>query len=869
MTTPMKYNPGFLSPDELRRSFVVRHDDLANLVRIVRENTGSSVNQHVLVVGPRGMGKTTLVRRVALEIESDAELSRAWYPVLYAEESYFADTPGRFWREALLHIARQTRDDRWRAAYQDLQRERDEARLRERALAAILDFADSLGRRLVLVVENLNMLLEDLLDPADAWAIRHTLQNEKRLMLLATATTRSSGVKDADKALFDLFKIHTLLPLTEQDCRQFWASVSSTEILGARARQIQILTGGNPRLLAVVAAFGRELSFRDLMQEMLKLVDDHTDYFKSHLEAVPPTERKVYLALAEIWSPATAAEVDVQLQMGQGQVSALLSRLEERGMITVPPGRTKRPKRYQIAERLYNVYWLLRRHGEGAERVRALIAIMESFYTRRRLPNIVKAVAEEACALSDKERQWHLTAYEEFVRRAADGRDRLRILASTPEEFWKLPDLTPALRAIESEAKAAKTKREEEQVHRTFRRIADENPNDARAWLMLGISYKRLDDLANAKTSLHRAVELDPSLALGWEGLASIALRENDDTAAYEFLASAAKSAPDDAVIWTVFGQAAIKIERTAIAIETLSRAVELDPKLADAWIALGMAYVIQRDDQKAEAAMRKATTCAPEDGFCWEALASVLMQIDTRRDEAAGLFRQALALNPNSTPAKTQLAKLLLKSPEGVAEATQLLIPIVNAGPDNRDAVIALAEALFRTKGQEQQGIALIDRWAANHPSDIRFRDLAIQTIANTGSRDAFPTALRLAREADKASPSVDMRILTSLLLIAVGKHEEAANSFVAIFELQSGFAEHQAQLLLVLTQACRTTPLLAKLLAAIEASPFASKLETVVATLKLALNLEVNAPAEVMEVARDIAREIRDRMGSEPAPS
>ena len=44
------------------------------------------------------------------------------------------------------------------------------------------------------------------------------------------------------------------------------------------------------------------------MENLLDLVDEHTEYFKSHLEALPPQERRVYLALARLWKPSTTRE---------------------------------------------------------------------------------------------------------------------------------------------------------------------------------------------------------------------------------------------------------------------------------------------------------------------------------------------------------------------------------------------------------------------------------------------------------------------------------------------------------------------------------------------------------------------------------
>ena len=72
----MKYNPAFLSPDELVESFVVRYADLGLIIEIIRNNTGTS-NSHVLVIGPRGVGKTTLVLRAVAEVAQRCGACRA------------------------------------------------------------------------------------------------------------------------------------------------------------------------------------------------------------------------------------------------------------------------------------------------------------------------------------------------------------------------------------------------------------------------------------------------------------------------------------------------------------------------------------------------------------------------------------------------------------------------------------------------------------------------------------------------------------------------------------------------------------------------------------------------------------------------
>ena len=116
-----KYNPGFLSDNEIVTSFCVRTAEFESLLESLRESDGNS-NVHSLVIGPRGSGKTHLLLRVAAEVRRDVLLSE-FYPVVFPEESYEVATVGEFWLECLNHLADQAPEDEranLRLSYSDL-----------------------------------------------------------------------------------------------------------------------------------------------------------------------------------------------------------------------------------------------------------------------------------------------------------------------------------------------------------------------------------------------------------------------------------------------------------------------------------------------------------------------------------------------------------------------------------------------------------------------------------------------------------------------------------------------------------------------------------------------------------------------------
>ena len=399
-----KYNPGFLSDDALVATFCVRTREFASLIEVLRTCSGNA-NAHQIVIGPRGSGKTSLLLRVAAEIRRSSDLSSCFFPIVFAEESYEVSSAGEFWLECLSRLADQTTNGKGNPdlhrAREELRAIRDDRLLGDRCLGRLQEFSDREGKRLVLIVENLNMMFRDIGDDEAGWRIRQTLQTDPRIILLASATSRFAEIDDPNKALFDQFRVLHLRPLNAEDCSVLWKTVSGQDREQRTIQALRILTGGSPRLLTILARFGAELSFRALMADLLDLVDDHTEYFKSHLDALPHQERRVYLALAELWKPANTREIAERARLNTNKCSAQLARLIERGAVEVAGGSARR-KTYYLTERLFNIYYLMRRARGPSPLIEALILFMEAYYSAGQLSEIRSRMAQESLGADGK-----------------------------------------------------------------------------------------------------------------------------------------------------------------------------------------------------------------------------------------------------------------------------------------------------------------------------------------------------------------------------------------------------------------------------------------------------------------------------------
>ena len=98
---PALYNPALWSRDEVRTYYIARHNLLARFLDDFRREKPGTRPQHRLILGQRGMGKSTLLRRLAIGVEDDAELAAQWLPLTFPEEQYNVATLADFWLNCL------------------------------------------------------------------------------------------------------------------------------------------------------------------------------------------------------------------------------------------------------------------------------------------------------------------------------------------------------------------------------------------------------------------------------------------------------------------------------------------------------------------------------------------------------------------------------------------------------------------------------------------------------------------------------------------------------------------------------------------------------------------------------------------------
>lgn len=380
------FNPGLFQSDrDVISQFCVRERELDTILEVLRGNIDSQSCQHVLLAAPHGLGKSMLLARTAAELRENREFSERLLPVRFMNECHGIADSADFWLETMLHLAGELESSDPETARELLEAVSgmsagaDEPAARHDAFTWVRQTASRTGRQLVLLVEDLEEICADA-GEAFSRELGDVLQSEPRIMLVATATGSFELPDDDRQAFAGMFALLELMPLGTDECEILWQSLNDDPALERHVRPLEILTDGNPRLLAMIAARSRHIPASSLLEELAALADERTEYFRGQLESLPRGERRVLAAILDLWRASMTGEIAARARMDVRAVSTMLRRLIDRGAVVAETPTGGGRKRYAAAEPLHCIWSRLRRGGAAADEVKRLLRFMEEFY---------------------------------------------------------------------------------------------------------------------------------------------------------------------------------------------------------------------------------------------------------------------------------------------------------------------------------------------------------------------------------------------------------------------------------------------------------------------------------------------------------
>jgi DNA-binding transcriptional ArsR family regulator len=337
-----RFTPSMMSPDTLEAMFVQREALAQRLVGLVKESVLTAGKHHVLLIGPRGIGKTHLIALVCHRVLALGELRERLLVAWLREEEWEITSFLDFLIRVLRTLADSCGDpglEERIEALSDLG-----AKPAEDAAAALL--REVVGRHSLLVaMENADQVFANLGDVGQK-RLRAYVQDTPLFAMLWSAQSLFNGVRLHTSPFYGFFHIEHLQGLTLGDAvsllgriaeyrgRSDLAAFIASPAGRARVRAVHHLAGGVHRVYVIFADFLSRDSLDQLVDAFLHVLDELTPYYHARMQQLSPQQRKIAAFLSEQRGAAAVKTIARACHISPQTAASQLKVLSDKGYVT-------------------------------------------------------------------------------------------------------------------------------------------------------------------------------------------------------------------------------------------------------------------------------------------------------------------------------------------------------------------------------------------------------------------------------------------------------------------------------------------------------------------------------------------------------
>ncbi len=687
-----KYTPALQKPEMLKSTLIGRDETLKTIVRVLRNASKGGSLSHLLLIGPKGIGKTHMLRTIyhclkgEIDVMGIGKYRDSFVPVIFSEEEYITSAI-KFLRLCIEYLKSERTGLN---ISDDLIRPDLDERQKELIIDFVKNFRKDSGRILLLLVDNFNETIEAFTDE-DQSLLREILMTSESVLLIGTAPTLFNAIVNHGEPFYNFFEIEWLHDISFDDTKNLLKKLAELEqrhdILSVieekedKLRAIYALSGGNPRLIISFYQIMTEMEITSVEETFQRMLDEMTPYFSARMKDLSPQQREIMDVIVQAEQLLTPTEIASRCGLPVNQVNAQIKRLEEMGYLHKVTGRKRKGVLYDVKERLFSL-WRRMRVEAGRRRLGFIIRFIEIWFTkeeiRLHLLRTMEAIRESFYMGTDmptthlyKLRYYLMETLPEYkgkdifcwVITKKDSQVAIEI-EGLKKEVKKTPDNWRLWWKIAyAYFRAGDSERELE----ALKKVVKLKPHLHRIWYHMGNVYLTLNRLNEAIDAYRKALEIKPDMHLAWYDMGTTyecLCRYEEAIEAYR---KAMEINPDNYMAWDNMGNAYAKLGRYEEAIEAYRKAMEIKPDMHEVWYKMGNTYVRLSRYEEAIEAYKKAVDIKPNKYTAWYYMGNAYAKIG-RYEETIEAYRKAVESKPdlyeawnNMGAAYTKLGKFTL----------------------------------------------------------------------------------------------------------------------------------------------------------------------------------------------------------------
>lgn len=625
ISTFLSFSAKSVEPELLEQLLIGRGETADLLTRYARQIVSNGQNHQIILIGPRGSGKTHMLS-VLFHRLSDVVKKRELIVAYFAEEELGIDGYLDFLIRIINSFKRWYSNDSEKLE-EKLELLRETIPVRQESLAEEIITGYIGTKPLLILTENFDETLRAIGTEGQN-KLRAFLYRHNRTSIIATSQALNPDLKKEDKPFYNFFTTILLKRLSYTESLSLLQQLATIEgkpelieHLKKKGRSqikaIHRLVKGNHRLLVTFFEFLKADSLADLSSIFIKTMNDLKPYFETFVRYLPPLQQKIihYLALSK--SPKRGTEICKHCFISDKSISKTLSELQRRKLIdAITDPESKRDKLYDISEPLLRIAIEI---GEQKQGITSLfIDFLAMYYSEQELTaqkNKFESLYLVETSLAAKQKYLYEIQARELAMELKSMESPDPGKSTSPvEELYIQKKYTEIISYFKKSKPVtegdyfmlAYSFSEMEDFGNAVKYFKKANlilPNKLSIILNIGIAYLKLNNIKGSVSWLERAYKVDPYNIDVNSALCVSYYHQKKFDNIIRHLNHLATSSPLSEDLLIRLAIAYWESKHPEKAFETFAKAISINPHSKDAWHGLALNYTMYGDHEKAKEA--------------------------------------------------------------------------------------------------------------------------------------------------------------------------------------------------------------------------------------------------------------------------
>jgi len=271
--------------------------------------------QHYIIQGIRGQGKTTLLLRIAYEIEKDKNLNKYLIPIVFSEEQYKVRKLYKLWEETAEYLKSYSGFETLPSEMQNIEYDDD---FEEKCFHLLEKTLKKNKKKLILFIDNISDMLNKFTDK-EHQRLREILIESAEIRIIGASSESLEFHHDYSKPFYMFFNMQILKGLGQKETKILLQSLGKNyakehviEIVSKQPGRIEALrrmTGGIIRTIIILYQIFVDDENGNAFQDLEKILDGVTPLYKQRMDHLSAQQQEIVDIIALNWDAISTKDI--------------------------------------------------------------------------------------------------------------------------------------------------------------------------------------------------------------------------------------------------------------------------------------------------------------------------------------------------------------------------------------------------------------------------------------------------------------------------------------------------------------------------------------------------------------------------------